>query len=82
MPGRKKLFITDEDLIQHKKEYHQKYYKANKEKFWPSEKTTGKVNAIATGNAINRIIRDDNSILQLLDKVGHDKILQLMGYEA
>ena len=70
--------MTTEQLKASNNDYYRQYYaknKNNKDIF----KTKTKISII--DNSINRVMRDDEFIKMFINKVGCDRMLELMGYE-
>ena len=69
MGRRSQNILTDEEKKQKKQQYHRDYY---------NEFKSSTLSQTVIDNAIERLMRDDAYIQQLLNKVGHDKIYYMM----
>jgi hypothetical protein len=69
--------MSPEELKNDNNAYYRAYYAKNKDKvtFQSSKKTKPSI----IENNINRLLRDDEYIKMFIDRVGNDKILELMG---
>ena len=67
--GRKSLYENSEDKVKAQQDYQKEYYNRNKVK---------KLKLTVIENAINRIEQDDTFIKMFLDKIGSEKIQELM----
>lgn len=61
--------MTDEEKLQYKKDYHKKYYQEYKAELMTSTVVT---------NSIDRLIRSDDFIKQLIERVGVLKMSELI----